>query len=41
VVTNRAATAATPTDIDGIHGVGAEAGPAVAAIVRHVVGSLP
>jgi purine-nucleoside phosphorylase len=41
VVTNRAATAEVPTDIDGIHGVGVEAGPAVAAIVRHVVGSLP
>jgi purine-nucleoside phosphorylase len=41
VVTNRAATAAAPTDTDGIHGVGVEAGPAVAAVVRHVVGSLP
>jgi purine-nucleoside phosphorylase len=41
LVTNRAATAAVPTDIDGIHGVGAEAGPTVAAIVRYVVGSLP
>jgi purine-nucleoside phosphorylase len=41
LVTNRAATAATPTDLAGIHDVGAAAAPAVAAIVRHVVGSLP
>jgi purine-nucleoside phosphorylase len=41
LVTNRAATAEVPTDIEGIHGVGAAAAPAVAAIVRHVVGSLP
>jgi purine-nucleoside phosphorylase len=41
LVTNRAATVAGPTDIAGIHGVGAAAAPAVAAIVQHVVGSLP
>ena len=41
LVTNRAARAAVPTDIEGIEGVGVEAGPAVAAVVRHVVGSLP
>jgi purine-nucleoside phosphorylase len=41
LVTNRAASTAVPVDLEGIHGVGAEAGPAVAAIVRHVVGSLP
>jgi purine-nucleoside phosphorylase len=41
LVTNGAATATAPTDIAGIHGVGAEAAPAVAAIIRHVVGSLP
>lgn len=41
LVTNRAATAMVPTDVAGIHGVGADAAPAVAAIVRQVVGSLP
>jgi purine-nucleoside phosphorylase len=41
LVTNRAATATVPTDVAGIHRVGADAAPAVAAIVRHVVSSLP
>jgi purine-nucleoside phosphorylase len=41
LVTNRAASTGVRTDIAGIHGVGAEAAPAVAAIVRHVVGLLP
>ncbi len=41
LVTNRAATAGVPTDVAGVHDVGAAAAPAVAAVVRHVVGSLP
>jgi purine-nucleoside phosphorylase len=40
LVTNRAATAASPIDLGAIAAVGAAAVPAVAAIVRHVVGSL-
>ncbi len=41
LVTNAAAAAGTETAIAGIHAVGADAAPTVAAIVRHVVGSLP
>ena len=41
LVTNAAASAATPTAIAEVHTVGAAAAPAVAGIVRHVVGSLP
>jgi purine-nucleoside phosphorylase len=41
LVTNAAATAATPTAIAEVHTVGAAAAAAVADIVRHVVGSLP
>jgi purine-nucleoside phosphorylase len=41
LVTNAAATAATPTAIAEVHSVGSAAAPAVAEIVRHVVGSLP
>jgi purine-nucleoside phosphorylase len=41
LVTNRAATAAVSTEIAAIAGVGAEAAPTVADIVRHVIGSLP
>jgi purine-nucleoside phosphorylase len=40
LVTNLAATAASPIDLAAIAAVGAAAVPAVAAIVRHVVGSL-
>ena len=41
LVTNAAASAATPTAIAEVHAVGAAAAAAVAGIVRHVVGSLP
>jgi purine-nucleoside phosphorylase len=41
LVTNPAATATTTTEIGSIAAVGAAALPVVAAIVRHVVGSLP
>jgi purine-nucleoside phosphorylase len=41
LVTNAAATAATPTAIAEVHAVGAAVAAAVAEIVRHVVGSLP
>jgi purine-nucleoside phosphorylase len=41
VVTNAAASAATPTAIAEVHTVGAAAAASVAGIVRHVVGSLP
>jgi purine-nucleoside phosphorylase len=41
LVTNPAATAAAATDIAAIAGVGRDAAPTVAAVVRHVVGSLP
>lgn len=41
VVTNPAATDAGAVDVEGLAAVGRRAGPAVAAIVRHVVGSLP
>jgi len=40
LVTNPAATKAASTEIPAIAGVGATAVPAVAAVVRHVVGSL-
>ena len=40
LVTNPAATASSSTGIPAIAGVGAAAVPAVAAVVRHVVGSL-
>ena len=40
VVTNAAASAATPTAIADVHTVGAAAATAIAGIVRHVVGSL-
>ena len=40
LVTNLAARAASPIDLAAIEAVGAAAVPAVAAIVRHVVGSL-
>jgi purine-nucleoside phosphorylase len=40
LVTNPAAAKAVPTDIGSITGVGAAAAPAVADIVRHVIGSL-
>jgi purine-nucleoside phosphorylase len=41
LVTNRAATSTVTTEIAAIAGVGAEAAPTVADIVRHVIGSLP
>jgi purine-nucleoside phosphorylase len=41
LVTNRAAVVAASTEIDAIMDVGAAAAPAVAQVVRHVVGSLP
>ncbi len=41
LVTNPAATATTTTEIGSIAAVGAAALPVVAAVVRHVVGSLP
>jgi purine-nucleoside phosphorylase len=40
LVTNPAAAKAVPSDIGSITGVGAAAAPAVADIVRHVIGSL-
>jgi purine-nucleoside phosphorylase len=41
LVTNPAATTTATADMEAIAGVGAAAAPAVAGIVRHVVGSLP
>jgi purine-nucleoside phosphorylase len=41
LVTNAAATDAAPTELGIIDGVGADSSPSVAAVVRHVVGSLP
>jgi purine-nucleoside phosphorylase len=41
VVTNPAAADDAAVDVAGLAAIGAAAGPAVAAIVRHVVGSLP
>jgi purine-nucleoside phosphorylase len=40
LVANPAASEETPVDLDDVWSVGAETAPAVAAIVRHVVGSL-
>ncbi len=41
LVANPAASEETPIDVDAVWSVGASTAPAVAAIVRHVVGSLP
>jgi purine-nucleoside phosphorylase len=41
LVANPAASDETPVDVDDVWSVGASTAPAVAAIVRHVVGSLP
>ena len=41
LVTNPAAGEGAPVDLDGIGPVGRAAAPAVAGVVRHVVGSLP
>ncbi len=41
VVTNAAATTASLTEITAISSIGAASAPVVAAIVRHVIGSLP